>query len=292
MSDHDTRAEENGQDENDAWRERFELLANVSSFLEPIMVGLGIVFLGLLLMEFAGVPLTVLGENRMADVMQAIWIIFLGDFLLRFTIAPGKLMFLRSNWLGALSLALPFLRPLRAFRAARALRGFSLVRLLGGINRGMRALRAITRGSLMLYVAALTFAVVFAGAVGVRFFDRGYPESPVQTFPDAIWWSATLVTTISSELHVVSQEARVIAFLQRLYALSIFGYITASIASYLIGVDSFEDRKRSEAIDRELVNEVRRLRAELAELRETVAPGLQAAEPTSPSPKITDQQGG
>jgi voltage-gated potassium channel len=267
MSDHDTRAEENEREKDEGWRERLELLVNVSSFLEPIMVGLGIVFLGLLLMEFAGVPLTVLGENRMADVMQAIWVIFLGDFLLRFTIAPEKLMFVRSNWLGALSLALPFLRPLRAFRAARALRGFSLVRLLGGINRGMRALRAITRGSLMLYVAALTVAVVFAGAVGVRFFDRGYPDSPVQTFPDALWWSATLVTTISSELHVVSQESRVIALLQRLYALSIFGYITASIASYLIGVDTSEDRKRGEAVDRELINEVRRLRRELAEVR-------------------------
>jgi voltage-gated potassium channel len=267
MSDHDTRAEENEREKDERWRERLELLVNVSSFLEPIMVGLGIVFLGLLLMEFAGVPLTVLGENRMADVMQAIWVIFLGDFLLRFTIAPEKLMFVRSNWLGALSLALPFLRPLRAFRAARALRGFSLVRLLGGINRGMRALRAITRGSLMLYVAALTVAVVFAGAVGVRFFDRGYPDSPVQTFPDALWWSATLVTTISSELHVVSQESRVIALLQRLYALSIFGYITASIASYLIGVDTSEDRKRGEAVDRELINEVRRLRRELAEVR-------------------------
>jgi voltage-gated potassium channel len=283
MSDHDKRMEEKERENHEAWRERLELLVNVSSFLEPIMVGLGIVFLGLLLMEFAGVPLTVLGENRMADVMQAIWVIFLGDFLLRFTIAPQKLVFLTSNWLGALSLALPFLRPLRAFRAARALRGFSLVRLLGGVNRGMRALRAITRGSLMIYVAALTVAVVFAGAVGVRFFDRGYPDSPVQTFPDALWWSATLVTTISSELHVVSQEARFIALLQRLYALSIFGYITASIASYLIGIDTSEDRRRGEAVDRELIDEVRHLRRELAEVRAQLDDGgRRQARPENP----------
>ena len=113
-------------------RERFELLGNVSAVLEPIMVGLGIVFLGLLLMEFADVPLVLFGQDRMAGVMQAIWLIFLGDFVLRLVIAPDKVLFFRSNVLGALSLALPFLRPLRAFRAARALRGFSLVRLLGG----------------------------------------------------------------------------------------------------------------------------------------------------------------
>lgn len=269
MSEEETRAG-NGR-KKETSRERFELLVHVSSFLEPIMVGLGIVFLGLLLMEFAGVPLVLFGANRMADVMQAIWAIFLGDFLLRLVIAPDKVAFLRSNVLGALSLALPFLRPLRAFRAARALRGFSLVRLLGGINRGMRALRRITRGSLMLYVAALTIAVVFAGAVGVMYFDRGYTDSPVRTFEDALWWSATLVTTMNSELHVVSGEARVIALLQRIYALSIFGYITASIASYLIGVDTSEERRRDVQVQGELFDEIRRLRVEVEAMRASVS---------------------
>ena len=250
------------------WRERFELLVNVSAVLEPIMVALGIVFLALLLMEFAGVPLILFGQNRMADVMQGIWWIFLGDFLLRLLIAPDKVMFLRSNVLGALSLALPFLRPLRAFRAARALRGFSLVRLLGGINRAMRALRRITRGRQMAFVGALTVAVVLAGAVGAMFFDRGHPDSPVRSFEDALWWSATLVTTMNSELYVVSGEARVIAFLQRIFALSIFGYITASIASYLIGVDATESRSESDTGQRALQEDIRELRREVQILRE------------------------
>lgn len=267
----DTRAGMTESRTKETWQERFELLANVSSLLEPIMVGLGIVFLGLLLMEFAGVPLVLFGQDRMADVMQAIWLIFLGDFVLRILIAPDKVRFLRSNVLGALSLVLPFLRPLRAFRAARALRGFSLVRLLGGINRGMRALRRITRGSLMLYVAALTAAVVFAGAVGVMHFDRGYPESPVRSFDDALWWSATLVTTMNSELHVVSGEARLIALLQRLFALSVFGYITASIASYLIGVDASEERQRESSAQQELAHELRRLSAEIERMRRSMS---------------------
>lgn len=254
-------------------RERFELLHHVSAILEPLMIGLGIVFLVLLIMEYASMSLEVLGENRLGSVMQAIWIIFLADFLLRLVIAPGKIAYLKANWLGALSLALPFLRPLRAFRAfralraARAVRGASLVRLIGGVNRGMRALRKITRGRLMLYVAALTVAVVFAGAVGVLFFDRGHPDSPVQTFDDALWWSATLVTTMNSELYVASTEGRVIAFLQRLYALSIFGYITASIASYLIGIDTSNAQERAEGRETEVHTEISRLREEVGSLR-------------------------
>lgn len=258
------------QDEREIARgERFELLYHLSSLLEPAMVGLGVVFLVLLLMDFGSVPLTILGEDRLGDVLQWIWGIFLVDFLLRFVIAPEKVTFLKTNWLGALSLVLPFLRPLRVFRVARVVRGTSLVRLLGGMNRGMRVLRKITRGRQFAFVGGLTLVVVLAGAVGVRYFDRGYADSPVQTFGDALWWSSTLVTTMNSELYVVSTESRVIALLQRLYALSIFGYITASIASYLIGADaSAQGESEREAM---LQDEVRALRRELAGVREVLA---------------------
>ena len=264
--------------------ERFELLHHLSAILEPAMVGLGLVFLGLLFMDFASVPLTVLGEDRLGDVLQWIWGIFLVDFLLRFTIAPEKVPFLRANWLGALSLVLPFLRPLRVFRVfrvARVIRGASLVRLLGGLNRGMRVLRRITRGRQFAFVAGLTLVVVLAGAVGVRYFDRDYANSPVRSFGDALWWSSTLVTTVNSELYVVSTEARVIALLQRLYALSIFGYITASIASYLIGADaSAQGESEKEAA---LQDEVRALRRELAAVREVV--GTKKDDARNPRPE-------
>lgn len=167
--------------EQQTWRERLELLVNVSAVLEPIMVVLGIVFLGLFLMEFTGVPLVLFGQNRMASVMQAIWWMFLGEFILRLLIAPDKVMFLRSNVLGALSLALPFLYPLCVPGGAgtgRAPRGFSLWRFLGGITPAMRALRRITRGRQMAFAGTLTVAVVTVGAVGVVLFDHGIRDRP------------------------------------------------------------------------------------------------------------------
>ena len=246
--------------------ERFELLAHVSSLLEPVMVVLGCIFLVLLFMEFASLSLVLRGENRIPDILQWIWVVFLIDFGLRFVIAPRKGTFLVRNWLGALSLGLPFLRPLSVFRAASAVRGLSLVRLLGGMNRGMRIIRDVTRGRQFAFVAMLTLVVILAGAAGSFFFDRGYPHSPIKTLGDALWWSATLVTTVSSELYVVSPEARVIALLQRVFALSIFGYITASIASYLIGSGS-KDAVGLHS-NRALENELRSVREELEEIRE------------------------
>lgn len=148
--------------------ERFELLQHVEDTLEPVMVGLGLAFLVLLLMDFASVPLVILGKNRVNVLLQAIWLVFLVDFLLRFWIAPEKLAYLRKNWLGALSLVIPFLRPLRAFRTVWLIRQANLVRFLGGINRGIRVVRLVTRGRQFAFVAVLTGIVVVASAVGAR----------------------------------------------------------------------------------------------------------------------------
>jgi len=215
--------------------ERSELLGHLQAVLEPLMIGLGLVFLVLLLVDYAGPNLSDRAQRWFGQAMTAIWVAFLVDFAVRFVVAPSKLQFLRANWLGALSLALPFLRPLRILRAARVARSISLVRLLGGTNRGIRVLRQVTRGRQIVYVAVLTCLVVLAGATGALYFDRDIDGAPIQTFGDGLWWSSALVTTINGEKYAVSPEARVVAILMRLYAVSVFGLVTASIASYLIG---------------------------------------------------------
>jgi len=266
--------------------ERFELLDHLQAIFEPVMAGLGLVFLGLLLLDYASVELVVAGRDRLGDALQAIWAVFVLDFGIRFVIAPAKTPFLRQNWLSVLSLVLPFLRPLRIFRVARAVRSLSLLRLLGGINRGMRVLRKVTRGRQFAYIGVLTGLVVFAGAVGVRYFDRDIPDAPIQTFGDALWWSAAMVTTINNEKYAVSAEARVIAILQRIYALSVFGFITASIASYLVGSDESARADKDPSLRDEVValrREVSALRRAL-ELRRDPIVGGTALRPVNEAP--------
>ncbi len=242
--------------------QRWELAENLQAILDPVMAGLGLVFLGLLLLDYSAIELSEAASSRLFWALQAIWAIFLVEFAVRLIVAPAKGEFLRSNWLGALSLVLPFLRPLRAFRAARALRSLSLVRFLGGINRGIRVLRAVTRGRQFAWVGALTVVVMLAGAVGVRYFDRGIEGAPIQSFGSALWWSSAMVTTINNELYAVSTEARVLAILMRVFAVSVFGYITASIATYFIGTAQAEPKEG---------NDIAALRAEIAALRQELA---------------------
>ena len=277
MTDPTNREDENGHERTKS--ERQELLHHLEAFLEPLLASLGLLFLALLFVDLSDAVATPEQRLWLDRAINVIWAIFVVDFLVRFVVAPEKRHYLKRNWLTLLSLALPFLRPIRALQALRAVRSLSLIRLLSGVNRGMRVLQTVTRGRQIAYVAALSVLVVIAGAVGVHYFDRGVPGAPIQSFGDALWWSSAMITTINNEMYAVSPEARVIAILQRIFAVSVFGFITASIASYFIG-RSAEERAAAAAAappadplraELEAVrHENAALRGDIAALRESI----------------------
>lgn len=231
------------------------------------MLALSLLWLVLLIVEFATEEtalLTTLGTG--------IWIVFLAEFAVRLALAHDKLSFLRRNWLTVLSLAVPALRlfrALRLLRAARAVRGLRLVRLIGGANRGMNALRGAMKRRGLGYVLSLTGAVTLLGAAGMQTFERtGSQAEAFDSYGEALWWTAMLMTTLGSESWPRTPEGRVLAFLLALYAFAVFGYITAAFASFFVGQDRSSEPSESEALRREVAG----LRSELARLRSEAPP--------------------
>ena len=235
--------------------ERERLLDQLEDWLETPMLVLGLAWLALLVVELvSGLP------PLLEAVGTAIWIVFVLEFLLRLALAPGKGRFLARNVLTIAALALPALRVLRITRAfrlmriARAARGLRLFRVVSSMNRGMRALRTSLGHAGFGYVAALTLLVTLAGAAGMLAFER---ES-LGDYGTALWWTAMVMTTMGSEHWPRTPEGRVLCLLLALYAFAVFGYVTATLASFLIGRDA-----RSTPPD-----DSNRLRREIAELRE------------------------
>lgn len=203
-------------------------------------------------------------------VTHLIWIIFLADFALRFTLAPRKLHFLRHDWLTVVSLALPALHTFRAKRVLRMLggtRGIRLLRILTSLNRGMGALGQTMASRGFGYVAALTLCVTLAGGAGMYAFERGAmaehvdPEQSqgdggLETYGEALWWTAMLLTTLGSQYWPVTPEGRLLALLLAFYALGVLGYFTAALASFFIGRDTEASAERLP--DRCRVSTVRR----------------------------------
>ncbi len=246
-------------------RLRWRLLRDLDEWLTVPMALLSLAWLAIVVWELVS------GSTELlATVGTVIWIIFIIEFLVRFTLAPHKTAFLRSSWLTLISLLVPALRLLRALtflRAARALRGIRLVRVIGTANRSMNALKATLARRGFVYVAGLTLLVIALGAAGMLNFEnaREVPDG-FTSYGHALWWTGMLVASIGTDFWPVTTEGRLLAMLLAFYGLAVFGYIAATFASFFIGRDAAERSgpvAGSQDIAR-LADELRRLRVELA----------------------------
>jgi voltage-gated potassium channel len=259
------------QEADSAERERLELLERVDRWMELPMLVLAWVWLLLLVLEL------VRGFTpQLAALSTAVWAIFILHFALEFTLAPRKAAYLRTNWLTALSLLIPALRIARVaplVRAFRAARGVRLIRVITSLNRGMRSLGASLGRRGFGYVVALTFVVTLVGAAGIYEFERLAPRGPA-SYGEALWWTAMIMTTMGSEYWPHTVEGRLLCVLLALYAFAIFGYVSATLATYFIGRDAADEAAEVAGAHslRRVHDEIRLLRAEIAALRRDDGP--------------------
>lgn len=240
--------------------ERASLVRRLEARLDRPLAVLGLLWLVLLVVELTR------GLNPpLVRIGLAIWAIFLADFVLKFALAPAKIRYLRRHWLTAVSLVLPALRAVRVVRlvrAARAARGLRLLRLLTSWNRGMRALGRSMRRRGFGYVMLLILLVLISGAAGMHAFERGAaPERGFDDYGAARWWTAMILVAMGSEYWPRTPEGRFLCLLLALYGFTMFGYVTATLATFFVMRDAEHDLGRARST--ELGREIAPLREEL-----------------------------
>lgn len=246
-------------------QERYELLHRVEGWLEVPMLVLAFVWLVLLVVELTR------GESQLFLVLgTTIWVVFILDFAVKMVLAPDKVEYFKGNWLTAISLLIPALRLFRVLRALRLLRlartgrGLRLVRVVSSLNRGMKALGASLGRRGFGYVVALTVLVTFAGAAGMFAFENEVPGGP-NSYVESLWWTAMILTTLGSQFWPETAEGRLLCLFLALYALGVFGYVTAALATFFVGRDA-------DSVDTELAGakQLTLLRDEVLALRDEI----------------------
>ena len=188
-------------------------------------------------------------------------------------ICGRKIDYLKRNWLTVLALLVPALRVFRVFRAvrvlraARAVRGLRLVRVLTSLNRGMKALGATMSRRGFGYVVVLTVLVTLVGAAGMLAFEGPFLGDPDgwSSYGSAVWWTAMIVTTLGSDYWPQTAAGRTLCFILALYGFAIFGYVTATLATFFIGRDAQDEN--AELASAKAISQLHR---EIAALREEI----------------------
>lgn len=247
-------------------QERAEILHQLEDWLDIPMLVLSFVWLALFVLELTW------GLNPILEGLSStIWIVFIFEFGLRLLLTPHKLGYLKTHWLTVISLLLPALRTLRVVKVlrvlqtTRAIRSLQLLRVLTRTNRSMRSLTATFNRHGFGYMVLSTVIVIITGAAGMYAFEREIHPDGFDNYGTALWWTAMLMTTLGSDYFPKTAEGRILCFLLAVYAFAVFGYITATLATFFIGQDAHNDS--AELAGQQSINE---LRQEIAALRSEI----------------------
>jgi voltage-gated potassium channel len=229
-----------------------------------------LLFLALMMIPLLGVPLAidVDGDTALAidGVSYVIWGIFAVDLSIRTYLSEKRVRYLIRHWYDVLIVVVPFLRPLRIARSARALRLMRMGRLTPFLARIWVSTQRLMKHRGLQWIVLGGIAVVFAGAAGVWAFEDG-EGGGLDDYGTTLWWAMETVTTVGYGDNVpVTPEGRGVAVFLMLVGIAFFSWVTANIAAFLVefgggdahGVTTHDLMAKLE----ELESEIKALRAE------------------------------
>lgn len=203
---------------------REDLSRSIERYTEIPQLVLAIAFLvAIALPEIAD-----LGEEvllTLEAITWLIWAFFALELAVRTYIAPDRRVYLRTHWLDVLTVAIPFLRPLR------------ILAVLGAGLRLWAEARTVLRRRTFSFVGVASLAAVVLASIFVYGAERG-GEGPIQSFPDALWWAAATITTVGyGDMYPKTSAGRGVAVLLMLAGISLFGVLTARVAAFFVESD-------------------------------------------------------
>ena len=157
-------------------------------------------------------------QERLYTALEVgIWALFAIAFLAKLAFAPGKLAYLRQNWLEALLVLIPVIRPLRIIRA-----------IIWIARDASRVNRLVTFESLLGY----GIGMVLLTATIVTTAERNAEGANIQSFSDALYWSLITVSTVGYGDHYpVTVVGKFMAIFLIFFGIGIFGGIVAKIVA-------------------------------------------------------------
>jgi voltage-gated potassium channel len=254
-----------------------EALAAYEQRWGRLLFGISVAYLVIVLVEL--LPGVRVGP-LLVTVDGLFWLIFVVDYAWRvFFLAPDRWAYAR-RWQCVLDLVVIGAFPVLLL-ADTAVFGLARIARLGALFRfvrvGAQAGRAVGQGRQVLtrrsarWVAPLALLVVVFAVLYVWRFEEADAGGNMAGLGDALWWAVETVTTVGyGDVVPESTQARVVAAVLMLVGISVFGWLTAALASLFVendeaAVDEEMHRKLDEISERLAALEARLAQGEAAE---------------------------
>src|SRR6266545_1283760 len=172
-------------------------------------------------------------DRALVAIDYLVWAAFTVEYVIKLDLAPGRWRFVKANIPDLVIVVVPMLRPLRVLRGARLLRLLRLARLIAFAVEGLSEVRAVLRRRGLSWVLLIALALIAAALV--LSFERDMPNSNIHSYPDALWWAVTTITTVGyGDRFPMSPAGRGVAVVLMIAGIAMFGVITATIAAYFV----------------------------------------------------------
>lgn len=180
-----------------------------------------------------------------------IWALFSVEFLVRFLRSDNRRVYFRRNWIEAVIVFFPFLRILQLFRPVEL--AFVLI-----ADRFARATPLFRLNRFFQILVVLVIISVVSSEL-ILIFERGYPESGIHTFGDALWWSTLGISTIGlGNVVPISAAGRALTLVLAVVGIFIFSVLTAQFADLFITEERIQEalgKGGRSAVDQRMVLE-------------------------------------
>jgi voltage-gated potassium channel len=178
-------------------------------------------------------------------VDDIIYVIFVGDYIVRFVFAEKKKAFVKENVFDLIAI-IPFGPLCRAFRLMKFARVFRFAKLFRVASHSARFLsrsKAFLNTNGFKYILCLTASSIFIATFAMMYFEN-------MSFRDALWWSFVTATTVGyGDLSPATNIGRAIASLLMVVGIGLIGALTSSITSFFLHRDEQTQSLDSEKVD-------------------------------------------
>jgi len=205
----------------------------LNKFWENSLTVLALVYLAAFSYPAFVSEISIATQGRLEIFQWSTWVLFFLDLVIGIWTSSDKKSYLKSHPLEILSVALPFLRPLRILRV---------------VSFGALVIQKIAVGkqlAITFKVFLFSILIAYVAAIQITITERDVPTSNIKSFGDGLWWAVTTVTTVGyGDKFPTTSMGRVLAVGLMLVGISLMGVITASVAAWFVKMSQDESGQK------------------------------------------------